>query len=167
MNRLQIIQDVDTAIKIMHSVGMWMEKSGLNPSKWWKPENMNHEFMLQHTEPEEFFVALVDGKPAAAMVLQETERNQSWKSVDGDTPKKALYVHWLCVHRDFAGQSLPIKMIDYANNQAKKRGFNRLRLDTNADEKKLCKIYEDLGFTLKGIEEENESKTAFFEKETT
>jgi len=165
MKEVKIIQNMNRAMEIMHNVGAWMEKSGLNPSKWWKSRNMNRKFMLKHTEPEEYYVAMVDDKPVASMVLQETERNQSWKSVDGNSPKKALYVHWLCVHRNFAGQGFPIRMIDYATKVAKKRGFNRLRLDTNADEKKLCKIYKDLGFSLVGSEVERKHTTAFFEKE--
>ena len=166
MNQVRITQDMDKAIKIMHNAGTWMAASGLNPSKWWKPENMNREFMLQHTEPNEYYVAEVDGKLAASMVLQETERNQSWKSVDGDKPKKALYVHWLCVYRDFAGKGLPLKMIAYANGEAKKRGFHRLRLDTEANQPKLCQIYKNLGFKLMGVVADSGHNTAFFEKKT-
>ena len=164
MSKVEIIQNVDQAIEVMHNAGVWMAATGLNPSKWWKPENMNYKFMVKHAEPDEFYVAMVDGKPVASMVLQDTERNQSWKSVDGNKPKKALYVHWLCVHRDFAGQGLPKKMIAYVNSETKKRGFKRLRLDTDAGQQKLCKIYESLGFTLMGTEAEGEDSTAYFEK---
>jgi len=164
MSKVKITKNVDKSIEIMHSVGFWMQKSGLNPSDWWKPENMNKKFMLKHTEPDEYYVTIVDEKPAASMVLQETERNQSWKSVDGEKPKKALYVHWLCVHRDFAGQGYPKIMIDFAKDEARKRGFSLLRLDTSADEKKLCSIYEGLGFKLMGIEDEGEHKTAFYQE---
>jgi len=140
-----------------------MEKSGLNPSSWWKPENMNIEFLFKHTEPDEYYVAMVGDKPAASMVLQETERNQSWKSVDRDKQKKALYIHWLCVHRDFAGKGFPKKMVDFAKVEAKKRGFSLLRLDTSANEKKLCLVYEDLGFILMGTEDDSGHKTAFYQ----
>lgn len=164
MDKVKIVKDVDKSIEVMYNVGSWMKQSDLNPSKWWKPENMNKEFMLKHAEPEEFYVAMMGDKPAVSMVLQETERNQSWKSVDGDRPKKALYVHWLCVHRDFAGQGFPKTMVDFAKNEARTRGFTLLRLDTIADEKKLCLIYESLGFKLVGTEDEDGHKTAFYEK---
>ena len=121
MIEARIIQDTDRAIEVMHNVGTWMESSGLSPSQWWKPENMNRQFLLKHTESDEYYVAIIDNQPAASLVLQETERNQSWKSVDGDNPKQALYVHWLCVHRDFAGQGLSEKMIEFAEKEAKKR----------------------------------------------
>ena len=164
MNQVRIIQDTDRAIEVMYNAGTWMENSGLNPSQWWKPENMNREFLLQHTEANEYYAALLDNQPAASVILQETERNQSWKSVDGDNPKHALYVHWLCVHRSFAGRGLSKKMIEFAEEVARKRRFKLLRLDTDADEIKLCKLYERLGFKLTGTKNEDGHNTAFFEK---
>jgi len=165
MKKAKIIKNVNRSIEVMHSVGLWMKKSGLKLPDWWKPENMNKEFLFKYTEPDEYYVAMVGDKPAASMVLQETERNQSWKSVDGNKAKKAFYVHWLCVHRDFAGQGLPKRMVSFAKDEAKRRGFSLLRLDTIADVKKLCSIYEDLGFKLMGTEDEDKHKMAFFEKE--
>lgn len=164
MTDIQITQDLNKSIEVMHNVGVWMDKSGLNPSIWWKPENMNRDFLLKHTEPNEYWVALVSNKPAASMILQESERNQSWKSVDGDKPKKSLYLHWLCVHRDFAGQGFSQKMVDFAIDEAKRRGFKLLRLDTNANENKLCKLYESLGFILMGTQKEKNQTTAFYQK---
>jgi len=163
LNKVKIVQDVDKSIEVMYNVGLWMKKSGLNPSDWWKPENMNKKFMLKHAEPDEFYVAIEGDKPVASMVLQETERNQSWKSVDGDKPKKALYLHWMCVHRDFAGQGFPKTMVELAKNEAKKRGFYLLRLDTIADEKKLCLIYESMGFKFMGTEKDDGHRTAFYQ----
>lgn len=163
MDDLQIIQDLDKSIEVMHNVGVWMKKTGLNPSIWWEPENMNRQFLLKHTEPEEFYVAVEKGKPAASMVLQETERNQSWKYVDGAHPLKSLYLHWLAVHRNFAGRGFSRVMVEFATKEARRRGHKRLRLDTNADEEKLCKLYESLGFKLMGIEQEKDRKTAYFQ----
>ena len=121
-------------------------------------------FLLKHTEPGEYCVAIINGKSAASMVIQTTERNQSWKSVDGNKPKKALYIHWLCVHRDFAGENLPKNMIDFAAKQARRQNIKFLRVDTNAKEVKLREIYEKLGFSLMSIEQEDYRNTAFYQK---
>lgn len=161
---IQIIQDVDRAISVMLDAAMWLHTSGKNPSKWWQPENMNRKFLLQHVEPDEFFVALMDGMPAASIILQDSERNQSWKSVDKDIPQPALYIHWLCVARKFAGIGLSKVMIDFAGEEARKRKFSLLRLDTIADGKKLRNLYESLGFQLMGVQQEEDQKTAFYQK---
>ncbi|MBI3290411.1 GNAT family N-acetyltransferase [Candidatus Microgenomates bacterium] len=162
---MEIIRDMDGAISVMHEVSAWMEKNGMNPSVWWQPGNMNADFLLQHIEPNEFYVSLVDGKPVASVVLQDSERNQSWKSIDGDNPQKALYIHWLCVARDFASQGFSGKMVEFAAEEAGRRGLKLLRLDTNADEEKLCKLYESLGFKLMGTEKEGNFTASFYQKE--
>lgn len=163
-NPFTIIQDREKSIAVMLDAGTWLQESGKEPSLWWKPENMNQAFLSQHTEPEEFYTGLINGNPAASIVLQETERNQSWKPVDEDNPQTALYIHWLCVSRDFAGQGLPKKMIDFAIKEAKARGFNRLRLDTEADQPKLCHLYESFGFKLMSTQVEDDGhQTAFYQ----
>lgn len=161
---VDFVQDMDLAISVMQNAGEWLLGSGKNPSKWWQPQNMNLAFLSQFAEPEDFYVGLVDEKPAVSAILQFDQRNQGWTSVDKDQPQKALYIHWLCVHRDFAGKGLPKIMIDFAAQKAQEHNINLLRVDTNASEMKLRKIYEDLGFTLVGIEHEDYRKTAFYQK---
>ncbi len=161
----KIIQDADTTISVMQNAGMWLEESGKNPSKWWKPNNMNREFLFQHAEPDEFYTLFINGEPAAGMVLQNTDRSESWKNIDHGNNKNALYVHWICVHRKYAGIGLPRIMVDFAETYAKSKDIHTLRVDTNAEVFKLCKIYEDLGFTLVAVEQEDYRQTAFYQKE--
>ncbi|MEX0616734.1 MAG: GNAT family N-acetyltransferase [Candidatus Woykebacteria bacterium] len=160
----KIVQDTDKAITVMHSAGEWIKDSGKYLSKWWDPENLNRESLLRHAEPDEFFVGLVDEKPAVATIFQLNQRNQDWSSVDKDYPKKALYIHWLSVEREFAGMGLPKLMIDFATHQAQEKNIRLLRLDTNVEEVKLRKIYEDLGFRLVSVAKEDNHKTAFYQK---
>lgn len=162
---MEIIQDTDKALLVMHEAATWRVNQGVDPGDWWKPENMNRDFMLQHSEPDEYYVALEHGKPAASVILEDTERNQDWSFIDKDNPKKALYVHWLCVTREFAGKGYSKIMIDFAEKEAQKRGLSLLRLDTDADEEKLCRLYEGLGFHLMGIEGEGDHGVAYYQKE--
>lgn len=125
---------------------------------------MNRKFLLQYSKPNEYYIAMTNNQPIASVILRETERNQSWQSVDGSTPQKALYIHWLCVDRNFAGLGLSKEMIEFAQKQAKEKGYKLLRLDTDADEPKLCHLYQHLGFQDKGIEKEEEHNVIYFEK---
>ena len=163
-NSVEIVQDIDKAILVLYDAGKWLKETGKNTSKWWDPQNMNKDFLLKHSEPNEFYALLIDGKPAGAMILQENERNQSWKSIDKDRSVEALHVHWLCVARQFSGRDLPKKLVEFAVEHARRRGFKRLRLDTDANKEKLMKMYERLGFTLMGVDQDEEEKTAFYEK---
>ncbi len=161
---INIIQDMNLAISVMRSVGKWFEESGKIPSKWWKLENLNPEFLLKYAKPQEFFVALVNEKPAAAAILQFSQNSQDWESIDKDRSQKALYIHWLCVDHEFSGKNLPKAMIDFAGKMARENHINLLRVDTNANEMKLRKIYEKLGFSLVAVEKENYRQTAFYQK---
>jgi ribosomal protein S18 acetylase RimI-like enzyme len=161
---IKAIQDMDRAILVMRSAGRWLKESGKNPSKWWQLQNLNRQFLLQYAKPEEFYVALVGGKEAAAVVLQLAQNAQDWQRIDQDQAQPALYIHWLCVHRKFAGMGLPQMIIDFAAKKAQEKKIRLLRADTNAGEAKLRKIYEDLGFKLLAIIKEDYRQTALYQK---
>lgn len=163
-NPITIIQDMDQAIGVMRGVGKWLSDSGKKPSKWWKLENLNSTFLLRHAKEDEFYVGFVGGVPVVAAVLLLLENNQDWKSIDHNHLQAALYIHWLCVNRQFSGRNLPKVMVDFAARLAKKNGAGLLRLDASADNKKLQNIYEDLGFRLIGTKQENYRKSAFYQK---
>lgn len=161
---MKIIQDMDRAIGVMRSAGTWLAVSGKNPSKWWKLENLNRTFLLKHAKIDEFYVGMIGGIPAVAAVLMIINDNQDWKTIDKDNPQRALYIHWLCVDRQFAGQGLPKVMVDFSQRLAKKNGISMLRLDAKADKEKLQDIYEDLGFRLVGTKQEDYRTSAFYQK---
>lgn len=82
----------------MRNAGRWLKKTGKKPSKWWQLQNLNRKFLLQYAKPKEFYVVLIDNKPAAAAILQINQRAQDWQGVDKNQSQPALYIHWLCVH---------------------------------------------------------------------
>lgn len=159
-----IIRDMDRAIAVIQEAGTWLVESGKGPAKWWKPENLNKEFLLRYVKPDEFYVVLVGGVPAAAAALQFSQSSQDWKTIDGDTPKPALYIHWLCVSRAFAGKGMPSVFMKFAQELAAKRGVALLRVDTDADEMKLRTMYEAMGFVLQKIQKESYRNSALYQK---
>ncbi len=152
---LEIVQDVNQAISVIRNAARWLKDSGKNPSKWWQLKNLNRKFLFRYVKPNEFYVILVNKKPAAAAILQLSQNAQDWKHVDKNRPQPALYIHWLCVHRQFAGRGLPKIMVDFAAKLAKENNINLLRADTDADETKLRKIYRS-----------DSRRTAFYQKST-
>lgn len=161
---IEIRQNADLAIAVMRNAGKWLQDSGKNPSKWWKLENLNRNFLFRYAKPEEFYVALIDGKLAAAAILQFEQDAQDWKMIDGEKPQEAMYIHWLCVHRSFAKKGLPKIMSDFAAKKAREQNVSFLRSDTNAQIRKLRKVYEEIGFELVGIDDEGYRQTAFYQK---
>lgn len=50
---ITFIQDMDQAIGVMRSAGTWLADSGKNPSRWWRLENLNREFLLRHAKEDQ------------------------------------------------------------------------------------------------------------------
>jgi GNAT superfamily N-acetyltransferase len=161
---ISFTQDVDKTIAVLQNAGEWLLKSGRNPSKWWQLQNLNKQFLFQYAKPEEFYVGLVEGRPAVAAILQKDQEAQDWHDIDKNKPQPALYIHWLCVDRHFAGKGLTNEMINFAESLATKENIPFLRVDTNASENKLRKIYENLGFELVMVKKEDYRDTALYQK---
>ena len=159
-----IVQDTDIALSVLKNAAEWLQQIGKGHGEWWNPDNMNRSFFEKYTKPNEFYVLMKDNKPAAAVILQKEQNLQDWSTVDKGIHKDALYIHYVAVHRDFAGQNLVGYLIDYATRMARNEGIDTLRLDTNADEPKLCNLYESFGFKLIAILKEPEARTAIYEK---
>jgi len=159
---MKIVSNIDKAIIVMRDAAQWMIDNDKKVTKWWSLDNLNKEFLFQYAKPEEFYVGMVGDKPAVAAILQIEQNAQDWKDI---SDKPALYVHWLCVTRDFASKGASKQMIDFAENLARKDGINFLRADTDADNPQLRKVYKKLGFSLVTILEEDYRNTAFYQKE--
>lgn len=160
----KIINDMTASLLVMREAGKWLQDSGKNPNKWWQLKNLTPEFLLKFVTPEEFYVVMINGTPAASAVLQITDSNQ-WEFIDGDTPLKALYIHWVCVSRQFAGRGLPTLLIKHAEELSRAANVHLMRVDTNADEPKLRHIYESNGFTLVKVLDEGYRNTAYYQKQ--
>jgi GNAT superfamily N-acetyltransferase len=162
---MKIVNDVDKSILVMQDASRWMSSNKVPVTKWWELENLNKEFLLKYAKPEEFYVGMIGETPAVAAILQCSQEAQDWKTIDGDNPRSALYVHWLAVSPDYKGKALTARMIEFASRLAKENGVNLLRADTDASSKKLGKVYERLGFKLAGTKKEDYRETAFYQKE--
>ncbi len=159
-----LIQDEAAALQIMKEVATWMENSGKYPSLGWQAENFTDEIMAAYVNSDEYYVLLVNGIPAAAAVFQLDQRNQSWRTIDKNQSPPALYIHWLCVSRQFAGQGLSQHFMNFAQTVALEKNLTVLRLDTDGSKAAMKKLYEGLGFTLVGMQQALSRVTAFYEK---
>jgi len=165
-DNILIVRDMKSSLLVMKEASKWLEESGKNPNKWWQQKNLTPEFLLRFVKAEEFYVVMIHGVPAASAVLQITDSNQ-WEIIDGNKPAKALYIHWLCVSRQFAGTGLPARLIEHAEKLARMSDVSLIREDTNADEPKLTNIYASHGFILVRVLDEGYRNTAYYQKTLT
>lgn len=164
-DRIEIRPDMDASIEVIRHAGAWLQETKGETSEWWDPEVVSADFLSPHAKPDEFFVAFVDGRPAATAIIQATQDMQDWSSVDGEAEPNALYIHYVATEREFASQGLVTYLMDKAIQLAKERGIPVLRLDTNADEPKLCDLYEAHDFVSVGIVPEEGHRTVLYERQ--
>ena len=109
----------------------------------------------------EFHIARCQGVPVAVVRLLWADP-LFWDDWDqGD----AGYVHTMAVHRDYAGQGLGARLLDWAAEQVRINGRRYLRLDCRADNPTLSDYYERLGFTPVGSNGVGGTRVTLFEKD--
>jgi len=155
-------QDIDAAIIVMRQASKNLSKKWKSISKWWDLENLNKNFLLQYHISQEFYVGYYNDIPAVAAILQKSSEDKLW-SLIWKGKDSAFYIHYLCVNPEFSWTWLVKKIINFTSELAKKHNITQIRVDTNAQEKKLCSIYEKNGFQLVQIIEEDYRKTALYE----
>lgn len=99
-------------------------------------------------ERNEFFVAYVDGNPAAAMTVNRS-CSDGYEQLEWPTnaaPDEVSVVHLLGVDPAFQGQGLAKKLVSFAADFARDRGDKALRLDALAENGPACMLYKRCGF---------------------
>jgi GNAT superfamily N-acetyltransferase len=72
--------------------------------------------------------------------------DDDWDDERDKGERRAGYIRRLAVREDFHGQQIGAQIIDWAAGQAAREGRDRLRLDCNIANTKLCTYYEKQGF---------------------
>ncbi|MBI9109283.1 MAG: GNAT family N-acetyltransferase [Spirochaetales bacterium] len=92
----------------------------------------------------------VDAHPAAYMVLNEEVEPQydevEWKFTEGEP----LIIHRLSVHPEYKGMGIGRKLVEFAENEARARGYGAIRLDVFSLNPAALRLYERTGFRKAG-----------------
>jgi GNAT superfamily N-acetyltransferase len=125
-------------------------------AQWETPFELS--FISSALERREFFIALLDNRVAGVFRLLWADP-EIW----GDTTDSA-YVHTLAVHRDFSGQGLGYRLLNWCEISAAQRGCRYLRLDCASFNSALRCYYTNYGFALRGEKTFKTFHVALFEK---
>ncbi|RSM49596.1 GNAT family N-acetyltransferase [Amycolatopsis balhimycina DSM 5908] len=88
-------------------------------------------------------IAVVDGEPAGALVVSE-EHDRHVPPVD----ERELYIRLLITSRRFTGQRVGGRLVEYALDEARRRGIDLVRVDCWAGgDGGLQRYYESQGFS--------------------
>ena len=137
---IEIITASEKEISIIENILLdtvrWLDSIG---QSLWREEQVKWMRLSKDFTASDFQIALLDGIPAACMVVA----NHS-PTFSSDEP--SLFICKLAIKRFAAGKNLSDVMISHAKSMCIDRGISALRLDCSGDRLKLRAIYERNGF---------------------
>jgi ribosomal protein S18 acetylase RimI-like enzyme len=137
--------DVDTLLRFFDEAVEWLVARG-SSGQWgtepWTKVPKRVERVKGMAADPGLRVAMVDGEPAGALIVSE-ERDPHVPAVD----ERELYVRLLITSRRFAGRRVGGRLIEYALDEARRRGIDLVRVDCWAGgDGDLQRYYEGHGF---------------------
>lgn len=110
------------------------------------------------------YVAAVDGQPAATIDLAWNDARM-W-GPDKGNDNQAAYIHRIAVRQAYRGQHVGELILAWAAAEAIRAERPLLRLDCSYQNRKLCSIYEAMGFKEVGRKDLSgpDYSVAFYEK---
>jgi GNAT superfamily N-acetyltransferase len=137
--------DADTLLRFFDEAVEWLVTRG-SGKQWgtepWSRVPKRVERVRGMAADPGLRIAVVDGEPAGALVVSE-EHDQHVPAVD----ERELYIRLLITSRRFTGRRIGGRLIEYALDEAKRRGIDLVRVDCWAGgDGELQRYYEGHGF---------------------
>lgn len=153
--------DVNESIEIMREAAQWLIDME-NPL--WSIDEITREQL--HSPPDAFLVMYDEAHNSIATLLLSFQDPFFWPHVPAGT---SGFIHKVAIRRQFAGKARTKLLIDFAADICREKGISCIRLDCDANRKRLCAFYSSAGFTLVGHRQYQTTKysvqdVAFFEK---
>jgi GNAT superfamily N-acetyltransferase len=116
----------------------------------WDEIYPDEKTILSDIDEGSLFVLTSGGRVAGIVVINEKQEEAyqgvSWQFTAG----RCCVVHRLCVHPDFENQGIGKRLMACAEEQARARGYNLIRLDAFSKNPKAIRFYKKLGFRQAG-----------------
>lgn len=142
-------EDVSSIMEIIKEAAKDMDSKGIFQ---WDEIYPTEDVIRQDISDNNLYVYCShDGNIQAIIVLNEFYDKEyedlTWDYNSG----KHLIIHRLCVHPKYQGMHTAHKLIDFAEDFAKKHSYTSIRLDAFIPNKRACGMYDRLGYVKRGI----------------
>jgi ribosomal protein S18 acetylase RimI-like enzyme len=145
---LVAVNEIDLVMSLVKSAIGKMHKTGIEQ---WGDYYPTKEIFLADIAAGALYAARIDGGIAGIVVINEIQ-SLEYESIDWlDKQGKALAVHRLCVNPLFQGQGIGRKLMQFAEDYARKNQYNSIRLDAFAKNPVSVGLYESLGYQRRGF----------------
>jgi len=134
--RLATPADLEAAFDVYRGVCLWLNDVRGITDQW--DRDVSQEEIQDLITSGELYLATLQGEIAGVFKLNEKDHH--W-----DDDGAALYVHAFAVNRKFKGQNIGKAMLDWAADEAHRRGKQYLRLDCMDENTRLKQYYVEAG----------------------
>lgn len=148
------IDDIDDILLIICDAKEFLRQQG---SVQWQDSDgyPNRSTFETDIEKDQLYVIKVNNRACAVCAIT-TEFDESYKVVhDGqweigvDVPY--MSIHRIAVKKEYMGQKLAYRLVEYAKELAKERSFKSVKADTMVGNKSMRGLLEKCGFNNRGI----------------
>ena len=151
--------DLEVIIDILEQAEAWLTSKGIDQ---WTP-GVHRQYAQQFAAAIDkglvFVAERSEGQIVASVVLSWST-DKLWPMPEVD----AGYVSKLTVRRDISGYAVGLALLRWVERKVISVGRKYVRLDCLAGNHRLCKYYEDAGYTPKGEVEAHGYRLRLYEK---
>ena len=135
--------DLTELLLLYKSVVKNMIESGINQ---WSDEYPNKEVLSEDISKGELTLALFEDEICGAFVMNEFADEDYYKADWKYPDLRWCVIHRLCVSPAIHRRGLATKMMECAETEARRQGFESIHLDTFSGNPKAMALYHKLGF---------------------
>ncbi|MGX7173362.1 GNAT family N-acetyltransferase [Enterococcus ratti] len=146
-------EDASTVMKIMDDAKDLLAAMG---SPQWQNGYPNEEIIKQDIERSWSYVFLLDGIVAGTIALQQIPDKHYQEIFEGRWEKATdpyTTIHRIALSRNFQGQKLAYRLMEFAEKETKVLGMAQIRADTHKKNIGMQRILTQCGFKLCGVVE--------------
>ncbi len=144
-------EDLPAVMKIITDAKALLAAAG---SPQWQNGYPNEETIKNDIEEGISYVLLVDGVVAGTMALQRTPDKNYQEIFEGTWENETdpyTTVHRIALSKEFRGQKLAYRLMEFAEAETKNLGIRQIRVDTHKKNTGMQRIMEHSGFELRGL----------------
>lgn len=144
--RLATLNDIPSLLELVRRVVPLMRAGG---NFQWDDAYPNEAVFRKDIEQEYLWVTELDGRLVGVAAIT-TDQEPEYAQVGWDLSEMAIVVHRLAVDPAARGRGVAADLLAKADEVARKRGINVLRIDTNTQNEATQRLFPKAGYQLAG-----------------
>ena len=138
------LSDLDRVKEIAEACAKKMIESNIYQ---WNKKYPSKEIFREDIKKNSLYVSIINFEIVGCIMFSpykdDVYNDVNWISNDSNN----LYIHRLAVHPEFQKRGIARKMMDYAEDYARSKDYNSIRLDTFSQNQRNNKFYKCRGYT--------------------